>query len=314
MGEIEVRGVTKKFGNNLVLDNIYLKIPEEKIVGVIGVSGCGKSTLLKILIGFYKPSDGQVLYNDKNIEKNMKQVKKDFGFASQDKCFYGKLTVEENLEYFGTMYGMDDKEIKRNSDEILSFLKLEDARKVLAENLSGGMQKRLDLGCALIHFPKVLILDEPIEDLDPSLRKEMIKSIKEIKNRFKTTILISSHLLWELEQLCDIYVVIHNKKLLGMGSLNDLRRKYGKQTEIFVEFKEDAGRTPNYDDLLKYLGSYAPKEYSVDGNKLSLYTENDALMGHIMNFAKKTNKEIVKLGIKKPDLNEIFEKLTGERS
>ncbi len=309
MGEIEVRGVTKKFGNKLVLDNIYLKIPEEKIVGVIGVSGCGKSTLLKILIGFYKPSDGEILYNDKNIEKNMKQVKKDFGFASQDKCFYGKLTVEENLDYFGTMYGLSDKEIKRNSDEILAFLKLEDARKVLAENLSGGMQKRLDLGCALIHFPKVLILDEPIEDLDPSLRKDMIKSIKEIKNRFKTTILISSHLLWELEQLCDTYIVIHDKKVLGVGSLNDLRKRYGKQTEIFVEFKE-----PNYNELLAYLGSAMPKEYSIDSNKLSLYSDNEALMGHIMNFAKKNSKEIVKLGIKKPDLNEIFEKLTGERS
>lgn len=313
MGEISVRGVTKRFGKNLVLDNISLKIPAGKITGIIGISGCGKSTLLKMLIGYYKPTKGDIFYNEKRIEKNMRDVRNDFGFASQDRCFYYKLTVEENLRYFGTMYGLKEKILRINLERILKLLQLTDVKNKIAENLSGGMQKRLDLGCALINFPKILILDEPIEDLDPSLRKEMVQMIKKV-NSLGTTIIITSHLLWEMEHLCDEFAVIHKGKILGLGDLAKLRDIYGKQNEVFVEFK-GKGDPREYDGLVTYLGgSKTLRNYSIDDGQLRIYADADEKYIHkIVDFANKYGKIVIKAGVKKPDLSEVFESLTGKK-
>ena len=314
MGDIKVKGVTKKFGKNLVLDNINLNIPEGKITGIIGISGCGKSTLLKMLIGYYKPSHGEILYNNKSIKASMDTVRKEFGYASQESCFYYKLTVDENLKYFGTMYGLRKDKLKTNIEKILKLLQLENVRDKIAENLSGGMQKRLDLGCALVHSPKLLILDEPIEDLDPSLRKEMVQMIKKV-NQDGTTIIITSHLLWEMERLCDDFIVIHKGKVLGIGDLNNLRDIYGKQSEVFVEFSGKSDMKREYEDLIAYLGgNKVIKNYSTADGQLRIYSNAEKeMLGKIMDFAKKNNKVIIKAGVKKPDLSEVFESLTGKK-
>lgn len=226
---IEFQKVTKKFGNNLVIDNIDLSIPFGEITGIIGVSGSGKTTILNLLIGFYKQTSGKIKFQSRDIQKDYRNVSTIFGFATQGGSFYNELTVQENLNYFGKLYNLSPKEINGRTNELLKLLELENARKYLGRSLSTGMQRRLDIACALIHSPKVLILDEPTEDLDPILRREVVDILRRIRNT-GTTIILTSHLLNEIEYLCDKIAILNRGRIIKFDTPNNLKKLYGKSS------------------------------------------------------------------------------------
>ena len=244
---IKINSVTKSFGKNNVIDNISLNVPKQKITGIIGISGSGKTTLLKLIVGFYKPTKGSIALEGKDTLKYNKELRRNFGFGSQENCFYGKLNSVENIRYFGKLYGLTDSYINSRVDNVLKLVGLYDSRKTLADELSTGMRRRLDLACSLIHDPNILILDEPTEDLDPNLRREVIHLIKTINKQGKTVI-ITSHLLGEIENICDLVGIISNGKLIKFDTPEKLKEEYTKDFEIHLETK-----SKNYDSLIKTL-------------------------------------------------------------
>jgi len=233
---IQFKKVTKKFGNNTVLDSINLTIPEGKITGIIGASGEGKSTILKMMISFYKPTKGEIYYLKRNILKNLTKITNIFGFAIEDGSFYEKLSVEENLFHFGRLYGVKRKILKERTAEIISLVGLTKAENTLAKNLSLGMKKRLDVGCSLIHNPSILVLDEPTADLDLVLREQMMHLIKNI-NSHGTTIVLTTQLLDEAEELCDKVAILFNEKIIEEESPSKLKKKY-KASDLNEVFKK----------------------------------------------------------------------------
>ncbi len=304
MGIIEVKGVSKSFGYNLILDNVFLSVPENKIFGIIGVNGSGKTTLLRLLVGFYKPDSGQILYKNQDIRKVMKDVKRDFGFTTQESSFYPKLTVEENIRYFGSLYGLSRVDIDKNIERVIPLVELQNDRKTIAENLSGGMQRRLDMACSLIHIPKVLILDEPTEDLDPLLRHDIIRLIRRI-NLLNTTVIITSHILDDVEHLCDEVAILHNKKVIKVGTVEELREIYHKKEEIHLETLSG-----NYDEIVRRLKI---EQFLIVESKLIIYTdEAEKILREILDVIEKTRDKILYVDMKKPSLVEVFERLTGK--
>ena len=302
---IQIKDLTKKFGDNTVLDNINLEIPEGKIFGIIGINGSGKTTLLRILIGFYNIDKGKIIFKNKDVTKNIGEVRKIFGFATQNNCFYDKLSVKENLEYFGSLYGLSENIIQENISRILPLVELEQEKDKLAEKLSTGMQRRLDLACSLVHYPKVLILDEPTEDLDPPLRREMISLIKKL-NKIGTTIIITSHLLEEIEHLCDKIAIIHKSKIVKIGNVDELRGN--KTEEIHLETAPG-----NYKKLVDDIKGCA-KHVVNEGDKIVIYTpEAEKILHRILLIIKNNKEKIIYLDIKKPSLDEIFEGLVKEK-
>jgi ABC-2 type transport system ATP-binding protein len=244
---IEFRCVSKKFRNNLVLDRLYLKIPYREITGIIGVSGSGKTTLLKLLIGFLKPSKGDIFFQSRKVTREGNQIKKIFGFATEDGAFYEKLTVKENVHYFGSLYGMKKKEITQRTNELLKLVELKHAQNCLADELSVGMKRRLDIACALIHKPKVLILDEPTEDLDPLLRREILNLIRKIKKE-GTTVIITSHLLNEIDEICGFIAILHNGRIVRMASPSKIKKHYAKETldEVLITISKEEKKSKNF--------------------------------------------------------------------
>lgn len=240
---IEFKGVTKSFGNNKVLDSIDLSIPEGKITGIIGASGEGKSTILKMIASFYKPTSGKILYFNRDILKNAKEIKNLFGFAIEDGSFYEDLTVEENLFYFSKLHHVEEKFIKSRIDGLMHFVGLADAHKVLAKNLSLGMKKRLDIACSLVHKPEVLILDEPTADLDPLLRFQILKILKKI-NSHGTTIVFTTQILKEADEICDKVAVLYNEKIIEESSTSSIKTKYHSKDldEVFRKIFSKKGR------------------------------------------------------------------------
>ena len=304
---IELKGVSKSFGKKAVLERVTLQIPDKKITGIIGTSGSGKTTLLKLITGYYKPQSGTITYYGKDLQKNLKEVKNNVGFATQENCFYSKLTIKENLEYFGTLYGLNRNVILKNIDKILPLLELQEAKNVVAENLSDGMQRRFDLACALINYPKVLILDEPTEDLDPPLRRQILKLIRDL-NALGTTIIITSHLLEEVEYLCDYIAILNNKSIEKFGTISQLRDILGDEDEIHV-----VTESQDYNYLLRALNRRVKKVY-VDNGKLIVQAKNaDSLLKALLSLLKRKGEKIVYADVKRPSLEEIFDKVTKKR-
>jgi len=300
---IKINSVSKSFGKNNVINNVSLNIPKGKILGLVGVSGSGKTTLLKMIVGFYKPTNGSVLLDNKNILYS-KPIRRHFGFGSQENCFYGKLNVEENVRYFAELYGLSDEFVDLRLDSVLNLVGLYSARKTLADNLSTGMKRRLDIACSLIHDPNVVILDEPTEDLDLNLREEILDLIRKINKEGKTVIM-TSHLLEEIENICDNVGILVNGKIAKYGSPDQLKKEYTSDYEIHLHTVSG-----KYKQLLKGLKVKNMKEkengivfYAADGEKA---------INKITSRSRKKRDKILSLKLSKPSLSEVFASYTKD--
>lgn len=299
-GELRLYGISKRFDRVQALNNVDLVIPPKKVSGIIGVSGSGKTTLLKTLIGFYRPTKGKVTYKGKELVKQLKEVKRDFGFATQDDSFYGKLTVEENLKYFGRLYGLTNKFLEVQINNLLKLVDLEEARHSLAENLSTGMKRRLDIACALVNDPKVLILDEPTQDLDPALRRGVLNLIKKI-NQNGTTVIFTTHLLWEAEILCDQVAILNEGRLLAVGSPDTIRKHYAKDDEIHLETHPG-----KYNKILK--GVNGIRKLVRNEHKIIIYTSKaKEVLQKLLRNVDKNDEKLIDVSVRKPHLGEVFE-------
>lgn len=308
---VRVACVKKSFGKNIVLDGINIAVMPGEIFGIIGLSGSGKTTLLNTIVGFVTPDEGDVVVklHDKDeeyiVSAQANRMKCIFGFAAQRPSFYGKLTVEENIDYFASLYGFSRKERKLRREYLIRMVGLEHSKNVLAQDLSGGMQKRLDMACAIVHDPKILLLDEPTSDLDSVTREEVWKLIKEINSK-GTTIILASHFVNELEELCTRFAILHNSKIAEIGTPDELRDAYSKNYEIVIVTK-----SMKYDTIISELK--AMKHLNIDhtaakGRCLSIYTQSpeDAIHA-IVSIIRKSGQKIVDMKVNKPTINELFE-------
>lgn len=318
---IKIIDLTKRFGKRTVLNKINLEINSGEIFGIIGLSGSGKTTLLNTLIGFLEPESGDVKFKIehllgfkddetqyRSVYDNVLDVKKTFGFAAQEPSVYSQLNSLENLDFFGKLYGLSKDIRKTNMEILLKLMNIYDARHLPAANFSGGMLKRLDIACALIHDPKILILDEPTADLDPLLRKQMWRLIKQI-NEKGTTIILSSHFLDELEVLCDRVGILYDSKVMITGTPNEVKNYYSKDQEITLE------TTPGkYDEIMKKLKTSKVniKSSQVEDNKLIIYTETaERSLHEILHIIEQMGEILIDVTVEKPSLQEVLEKIIG---
>lgn len=302
---IELDNLIKKFGKKLVLDRINLKIEDGEFFGVVGLSGSGKTTLLNVLVGFWDPTIGRITYENKDMRRNKRYFKQMFGFATQAGSVYAQLTVEENMNYFGRLFNMRSDDIKIRTEILLDLVELTGANKVLANELSTGMQRRLDIACALIHNPKVLILDEPTEDLDPVLRKELLALLKKINDE-GTTIIMTSHLLNDVETVCDRIAILHNGYIIDVDTPEKLKDKYSKDEEIHLITSPG-----KYETLMKKLNRVNLTDSIVKKDKLILYTPNaEEVLNDILKIIRLHREKLIDLKVNKPTMEEVFEAVT----
>ena len=319
---LKIRDLGKKFGKYGVLEDISFNISSGEIFGIIGLTGSGKTTLLNLLIGFIKPTSGDVFFKQhhlldeskddnslfRSVYKSGFEMKRVVGFATQEPSFYKKLSCEENIDYFGSLYGLKKKSRRINAEILLKLMGLYEFRKLDAGELSGGMQKRLDIACALIHDPHLLILDEPTADLDPISREKMWSLIKKI-NAKGTTIILTSHLLEELEQSCSRIGVLHDKKLVNIGTPEDMRRKYAKYYDLWLRT-----RSSDYEELKTQLeklkDKYEIKNIESHGTRLVVKSANpNHLLYHVMDILAKSGETLLEVSLTKSMLKDVMESI-----
>lgn len=306
---IEIKNITKTFENKKVLNGISFSINKGEIFGIIGQSGAGKTVFLKALIGFYKPDSGDILFEGKSVFRHQKEIMKTVGFASQRHSIYPDLSLKENLKYFGRLYGMKTSAIEENSKRVLELVELTDYAHKLAGKLSGGMQRRLDIACAMVHSPKILILDEPEAGLDPVLRKHIAELIQKIKKE-GTTVILSSHFMNEIEPLCDRVAMLKQGVLAAYGSPMELLTKYADNYEIVIR-----SYPGNYANIIAWLkkSGLAIIGSRVESNRLLLYVPQkyapDAYVDYIVKSLKPIKETLMGIQLNQLSLDTLFERI-----
>ncbi len=310
---IELKEVTKKYNNLPILENVSLTIDEGDIYGIIGESGSGKTTLLNLIAGFISPTTGKVMHHlpgrqeAVEVHEHMQMLKKHIGYTAQHNSFYPRLTIKENLLHFGLLYGLPRPLLINNIKSLLHFTKLFDHRNKLAEHLSEGMQRRLDISCSMVHKPSLLLLDEPTADLDSLLQKEILALLQEVRKQGVTIIMVS-HDLKSVEEICNKVAIIHKGKVYRHGSLDEVKEPFLKE-KMTINIRPSA----NKEALLAAL-QLLPIEKIIDkGNELVVYPTNvERTVSGLLQFIKQENLYFNDMDVRKPSLHEIFEKIAHE--
>ncbi|EGC83861.1 ABC transporter ATP-binding protein [Anaerococcus hydrogenalis] len=287
---LEIKNLKKSYNNKRVLDIDYLEIKEKSIYGLIGKNGAGKSTLMKIVLGLVKKDEGMVkVFNQEVNGKNQKKLNKNLGALIENPSFYDHLTGYENLEIISSLKGVDKKEISKTLD----LVGLKNVEKKKAREYSLGMKQRLGIAIALIGSPKLLILDEPINGLDPQGIEEMRNLFKNIVKNTPTSILISSHILDEIEKISTHIGILKEGKLTYNGSLEEYRRLHPPFISMITS------------DNKKALELIDLNEDNLKGKKIILGKKSNQEIGQIVNFLH-GKVDIYRIEEEKESLEKLF--------
>ncbi len=221
---IQLDNVSRSFADLLAVHDFSIHIPRGEIFGLLGPNGAGKSTLISMISGQLRPTSGSVLVD--GLSPVGQAAKRQLGIAPQALAVYEELSARDNLEFFGRLYGLQGKALNSACDRVLDFVGLSDRARDRVENYSGGMKRRLNLAIALLHEPRILLLDEPTVGVDPQSRNRLFESVLALKAR-GMTIVYTTHYMEEAEKLCDRVGIVEQGRLLALDTVDRLIRQHG---------------------------------------------------------------------------------------
>ncbi len=304
MAIIEIKNLTKKFGDFTAVDNISLEIPTGEIFGLLGPNGAGKTTTISMLATLLPITSGEARVNNHNITKDKDGVRKSIGIVFQDQSLDDELSGRENMDLHGRLYGIDAQTRKTRTDELLNLVELVDRADDQVRTYSGGMKRRLEVARGLLHHPKVLFLDEPTLGLDPQTRRKLWEYIKNFNKQFNMTIILTTHYLDEADYLCNRIGIIDHGKIIALGTSEKLKEVLGGDI-ITLEASD-------LEKLVKELGKENFKQVKIVEGKINLVTPNGSkAIPKIIEIAKEIGITVESVMLKRPSLEDVFIFYTG---
>ena len=306
---IEVKNVTKKYGKAVAVDDISFEIKEGEIVGLLGPNGAGKSTTMNMLTGFIEQTEGEIIVDGYNMLKKPKKAKREIGYMPEGVPLYMDLTVKEFVTYMAEIKKVNKKERKEKVEKIIEQTGLKDVEKKLVKNLSRGYKQRVSMAGALVGEPKILILDEPTVGLDP-------KQITEIRNLIKDlgkthTIILSSHILSEVSQICNKVIIINKGKIVAVDTPENLENKVSNNNMIYVTVEDKDNKIESVKEKVQGIEKIELIKNNEDGAKeYVIETAKDTDIRKEI-FAELAKENITIFEMKKADstLEDAFMKL-----
>ncbi|MCC0665930.1 ABC transporter ATP-binding protein [Clostridioides sp. ZZV15-6597] len=307
MDIVKVNNITKRFNDKLALDNISFSVKEGEIFGLIGPNGAGKSTLINIITNLTLPNSGNIQINGVDLSANPMSAKSIIGLVPQELAVMETLTPFDNLEYFGAFYGLKGKLLQERINEALEVTGLAEVKKKKVKKLSGGMQRRLNIGIALLNHPKILILDEPTVGVDPQSRNHIFNFIKDISEKQKTTIIYTSHYMEEVEHLCSKIFIMDEGKEVAFGDNNYLKSIVSTNTKLIMEIKNINAQL--IFDLKNIKGVISVLENT---SVVTLDVDKNFQLTDVLSAVDKNNSKVIRISYEEPSLEDVFLNLTGK--
>lgn len=302
---VEIRSLHKHFGQTVALDDLSFQIEQGELFGLLGPNGAGKTTLLSIISCLLSPSAGDVHVLGHSVRTGAKELRRQIGIVPQEIALYGELTARENLAFFGRLYGLSGPALTRRSDAILEAVGLTDRADSRVATFSGGMKRRLNLGAALVHEPRILLLDEPTTGVDPHSRNHIFEEVRRL-NAAGITVVYTSHYMEEVQGLCQRLAILDRGRLIACAALADLLQ----QIDGVIRF-----RVPDVTATLRQRVEQLPGARLIvrDDRPLELICRD--VEGTVLSLLAVLNDlkiELLSLETEPPNLERVFLDLTGQ--
>jgi ABC-2 type transport system ATP-binding protein len=305
MSMLDVHGVSKRFAALQAADGVAFHVDAGEIYGLLGPNGAGKTTTISMISGLLRPDSGRITVGGIDVWNSPQKAKALMGVAPQELAIYEELSARENLEFWGQIAGLSRVEAKQRASELLETLALADRAKEQVKTYSGGMKRRINIGCALMHRPKLILLDEPTVGIDPQARSNILELVRKLCQD-GAAILYTTHYLEEAEFLCDRIGIIDHGKLLAEGTLDDLQKRLSGDRLFLVEGKFDGAvpeSWPGFADKFRLIQK-SPRQISVAA--IGERDPADCLRDLLQLPVPAEN-----VMLKRPSLNDVFLQLTG---
>lgn len=304
---IEVKNLTKKYGDLVALDNFSLDVYEGEILGLLGPNGSGKSTTINTVLSLLKYDSGKIKIFNQEMSPSAYEIKSKIGVVFQDVAVFDELSVVENIDYFCGLY-IKDKNIRaKYVQDAINLVSLNEFTKFKPKELSGGLLRRLNIACGIAHKPKLIFLDEPTVAVDPQSRNNILEGIKHL-NELGATIVYTTHYMEEVEQLCNRIVVMDKGKIIASGTKDELKDMISLGERITIELKE---MNDVFIERLKNSEQIISVEIEKNTVHISYNTKEDNL-SRLVDYVRENNVNYSSLFSERPTLNDVFLELTGK--
>jgi ABC-2 type transport system ATP-binding protein len=303
---IEVQNLKKNFGQLQAVRDVSFVAEAGEVLSLLGPNGAGKSTTISMISGLLEPSDGDALIMGHSIRREPLQAKANLGVVPQDIALYPDLTARENLVFWGKMYGLRGAALQARVDEVLEIIGLTDRQRDRVGTFSGGMKRRVNIGAALLHKPKVIIMDEPTVGIDPQSRRHILDNVKEL-NRQGMTVIYTTHYMEEAEELSNHIAIVDQGRVVACGTYPELIKLVGEQTRI------DLGLNVEGETMLPVWKKIegVSQVSSLDGSVTLLADDSNRVLPRLFDSAALSKARITSVDIKEPNLEAVFLHLTG---
>jgi ABC-2 type transport system ATP-binding protein len=300
-----VQGLTRLFGDFVAVDHVSFEVYRGEIFGFLGPNGAGKTTTIRILCGLLTPTSGTASVAGYDVTTQYEQIKQNIGYMSQKFSLYEDLTVEENLDFFGGVYGLDPAKKAERDAWVLKMAQLTEMRKTLTRELPLGWKQRLALGCAVLHEPPVLFLDEPTSGVDPRSRRSFWDLINSLAQK-GVTVLVTTHYMEEAEY-CNRLALMGRGKIIALGAPSELKTQQMKESVLDLECDD----LMNAEELLARDPLFT--ETAIFGNRLHLVTRDPGVGAErARKLCKDAGIAVKRLGVITPSLEDVFVTLTDQ--
>ncbi len=304
---IEVKNLEKKYGDFKAINNLSFNVEEGKILGLLGPNGSGKSTTINCLLALLKFEHGSIMIMGKEMTPDAYEIKKNIGVVFQDVAVFDELTVYENINYFCGLYITDNDVRKKNIEDAIDLVSLNEFKNFYPKQLSGGFLRRLNIACGIAHKPSLIFLDEPTVAVDPQSRNNILEGIKKL-NKAGATIIYTTHYMEEASQLCDQIIILDKGNIIASGTEKELKELVSIEEKVTVEIEELSLDTIQ---TLKNLKNIDNLIY--DGKNLNItYKKGKNNLSDLIDFFKNKELRYDKIFSELPTLNDVFLELTGK--
>lgn len=304
---IEVSHLTKEYKNLKAIDDLSFNVYQGEILGLLGPNGCGKSTTINSILSLLKYQEGFIKVFGKEMKPDSYDLKAKIGVIFQEVAVFDELNVYDNINYFCGLYIRDKKQRKQYVDDAISLVGLNDFKKFLPKQLSGGLLRRLNIACGIAHKPKLIFLDEPTVAVDPQSRNHILDGIKKLRDQ-GATIVYTTHYMEEVEILCDRVIILDKGKIIASGSIDELKELAKIEEKITV----DVNRLDTvYIEKIKELKNVDDVTYN-SNILLITYKEGKNNLVDMIEYLKKEKINYNKIYSERPTLNDVFLQLTGK--